>query len=378
MKIGILSFFDNGNYGSELQAYALNTYLTQFGHEVRMCRFYDKGRISRRIRLFLDKAEISVMKSINDEYRSIYRERTKNSQKQRNISPELRNVISQFSKRHLKSTNLPRSSYSEKEFDCWICGSDQIWSALRMPFQKERFLTRINPEKKIAYAVSLGLDSIPSYWKRFAQKPISQFKHLAFREQSSCNYAKNMLGVASELVADPTILVGRGFWDNAIDNEKIREIESPYCLCYFLGEISEYVKSTIKKYSRGKRIVVLPYQKDAELLGGEYYSANPLEFVNLVRKADYVFTDSFHGTVFSILYNKEFFVFKRSHLPLISQTNRITNLLDLAGINERYVGSDMPDSLPEINYSEVNIRVDNYRKTSEKFLTNALNEVSKK
>ena len=82
--------------------------------------------------------------------------------------------------------------------------------------------------------------------------------------------------------------------------------------------------------------------------------------------------------MFLHFYNKEFFVFKRSHLPLISQTNRITNLLDLAGINERYVGSDMPDSLPEINYSEVNIRVDNYRKTSEKFLTNALNEVSKK
>ena len=95
MKIGVVTFFDNGNYGSELQAYALNIYLTQLGHEVRMCRFYDKGRISHRIRLFLDKAEISVLKTINNEYRSIYRERTNNSQKQRGISPELRNVISQ-------------------------------------------------------------------------------------------------------------------------------------------------------------------------------------------------------------------------------------------------------------------------------------------
>ena len=376
MKIGVVTFFDNGNYGSELQAFALSNYLTQLGHVVWMCRFQNTGRISRRICRILDDAEIKLWMTYNAEYRNIFVERTKNAQKQRGISSELRDKLSHFSKAHLKSKILSPLLYSANEFDCWICGSDQIWSALRMPFQKERFLTRVPSDKKIAYAVSLGLDNIPSYWRMFAKTPISKFKHLSFREQVSSRYAKDILGVDSQIVVDPTLLVGRDFWDKQLLHEGEVNESSPYCVCYFLGDISQATQEIIKDIAAGRNIIVLPYKNDSDLLGGEYFAANPLEFVSLIKNADFVFTDSFHGTVFSILYNRDFLTFKRSHLPFISQTNRIGNLLEITGIDGRFVDENV-DAVnpPMVDWEFVNKSLNVHRTSSELFLMKSLKEV---
>ena len=379
MKIGVVTFFNNGNYGSELQAFAMNSILKKYGHEVCFCKFRTTNLFIKAIEKVLDRLEISLNKVFLKGYKEVYNQRTKNSMISKQASPDLFRIISQFSETNINSCYLSRKFYPVNRFDCWICGSDQIWSSLKMPFMPERFLTRVPSYKKIAYAVSLGQDTIPPYFSRLARRAIISYKYLSFREEGGRDYVKKCFGIDSTLVLDPTMLVSRESWLQEISCRLNENEKESYSVCYFLGEISEEYKAIIKKYNQGRKLVVLAYPQDADFLGGEYARVNPLEFVQLISNSCFVFTDSFHGTLFSILMNKEFLSFKRGHLPAVSQTKRVTGLLRQFDINGRYYdGSTMlSDSLENLDYNKINSLLQKRREESLQFLRDSLVGVSK-
>lgn len=149
MKIAIITFFDNGNYGSELQTLAMNDYLNAKGHVTVFCKVKSSNKIIRAIELLYDKVLLKWYKITDKEKRQYLTDRAKNLSSQRNIPPKLRQYIHSFVNSHISFGCISRLLLFRKErFDAYICGSDQIWSALKMPLLPLNFLYGIDKKKR--------------------------------------------------------------------------------------------------------------------------------------------------------------------------------------------------------------------------------------
>lgn len=377
MRIAIVTFFDNGNYGSELQAIAMNSFCEERGHRAVFLKIKSKNKFLRILELINDEVNVRSHCIINREYKRYYEDRLANLKRQENISESLRNSIRQFMKKHIEMFVVSRRIFNKaKGFDCYICGSDQIWSALKMPIRKEYFLCRIPASKKIAYAPSFGLNQLPQYFIKHVVAYINDFRYLSVREDVAKEQIKESFGREAELVLDPTMLVDRDFWNQFIAKETTCDIAEPYVLCYFLGRFSNEQLQQINRYANGKLIISLPYiDASKKFVHGKYVEATPVDFVKLIRDADFVFTDSFHGSVFSIIFNKPFVVYDRTHVLHVVQSSRICSLLKIAGIPQRFCKTvqDAERCLGEkICYKEINDRIHSKRVESISFLDNSL------
>lgn len=380
MKIGIITLFDNGNYGSELQSLAMNDFLKSKGHTPVFIKIKAKNKLLRILELIIDRIRKTFL-LIKDAELSLYnKDLQANQTKQRNISLELRKKIHVFMVSRIAMDRMSRWAFPlNRHMNAFICGSDQVWSALRIPLAPEFFLPQIQSSRKIAYAPSIGVDSIPSYFQNKAGKYIKDFKHLSVREDAAKEVLSEKFGLDAIQVLDPTMLVGKEYWDEQLENAGIQKPQFEYVFCYFLGEIPDTVLSVIKRVSTEKKIIILPYEEDSKLVvNGKYQEASPLDFVNLIKYADCVLTDSFHGSVFSVIYGKRFVVTKRTHVGRVSQTSRIKSLLRIVHQEERYcsekeeierlLSKDIDTDTAEIEISKMQV-------VSRSFLDNALQEV---
>lgn len=219
------------------------------------------------------------------------------------------------------------------EKDIVIFGSDQIWNPnWYHPFyfgNYEQIKTKL-----IAYAPSFGVSEISNN-REIIKKAISRFSSIRLREESGCHIAEKMLNKKINLVVDPTLLLDSKEWDELIEPTEMNV--KNYVLCYMLSDNFNHwnaIKSFAKK--NNKQLVIIPHD------GYSYIQSNNVvrdcsvgNFLYLIKNADYVITDSFHGSVFSIIYNKDFCVFER-HNPKdrTAQNSRIYNLLKIAKAEE--------------------------------------------
>lgn len=378
MKIGVITFFDNGNYGSELQSIALNKFCSSRGHDVTFLRIYSSCRLLRLINRSRDRISIWYNCKTDSEYRKFYLDRQKNSKSQPVISTQLAKCIHESVSKVIKSGNI--SSLHTRflsPYDCYICGSDQVWSALRLPVWKSNFLPGVSPMRKIAYAPSIGINNVPRHYIRAVAPLVRDFKFLSVREESAAKIFEECIGISPTIVVDPTILIGREAWERMLLKEQLERPKYNYIFCYFLGEIQDEQINFLNIFAGDRSVIILPYEHHSKKLQkGKYLLANQFEFINYIRFADYVFTDSFHGTVFSILFNKEFAVFQRSHVGMTKQTTRIESLLSMVNLQERFV-SDVGaiSSFRKIDYCSVNEIIMSERNKSIKYLDNALAQV---
>lgn len=378
MKIGIITFFGNGNYGSELQALAMNGFCQERGHQVTFLRIYSSNKLIRYIKRIWDRLSVLYHCKVDKEYLNVYKDRRSNVNKQADISQELRNHIQAKVNTLIKTGNI--STFRMKHhspFDCYICGSDQVWSALIQPVWAHNFLEGVSANRKIAYAPSIGVNDVPDYYIQTVAPLVRDFKFLSVREQNVADLFEKKIGVKPLVAVDPTILVGIEYWTNLLQKENLAKPNKPYIFCYFLGEINEGQVSFLNRFAGDREIIILPYEHHAiKLRKGKYVLADHLEFVNYIRYADYVFTDSFHATVFSLLFHKEFAVFQRSHVGVTKQTSRIESLLSQLHLNNRLAESpNTIDTFSTINYELVDCIVEKQRQESVRFLDNALTQI---
>lgn len=192
---------------------------------------------------------------------------------------------------------------------------------------------------------------------------------------------EDLSGRKAELVCDPTLLLNKEEWMEIQQEKPI--IDGKYILCYFLGKNIQHRKFAERlKEKTGCKIVSLnhsdEYVKYSDKFADETpYNIGPGEFVNLIRNAEYVCTDSFHGTVFSLINNVEFFTFERfsSKNSKVSTNSRIYSLLDLVGLQNRLLkGYEEIDNIinKKIDFSEVNDKIKTFRNNSKEFLKNSL------
>lgn len=377
--VGLCIVHRNHNYGSMLQSFATLVKLDELGvdYEIidyshpRTLQFYAgaAGRLANRdflyskARLFRKKAG----KKLHPDYaanEAVRGERFDRFVKER--FPRFSEPINEY--RRLRR-------YAEKFTDVLV-GSDQLWlpSGNGTNFYNLMFAPRAC--NRIAYAASFGVSSIPAHQRKETREYLNRIRHISLREESGKRIVKELTGRDVPVILDPTMVITRKQWDEAVPDKAVTDGE--YLFCYFLGNNpSHREEASALAKSLGLKIVTLrhldEYIASDEKFGDEApYDVGPEEFVNLIRHAKYVCTDSFHGSVFSILYHKQFISFNRYGDGTNSRNSRLDTLFGNIGIDRRFHGDLKSEIQRKIDYDAVDSKLEVLRMRSDRFIREAL------
>ncbi|WP_026497117.1 polysaccharide pyruvyl transferase family protein [Butyrivibrio sp. WCD3002] len=346
-KIGLAIVTYTINYGTYLQAFATQYAIRKLGYDTEIINInsvisdVSKARKKYFIGQLLNFAEVRsyfgtigsiIQKKINPSYKKYYGSREK--------------AFAKFHDEHFIIGPVCNSweglSDHCKDFDSVVVGSDQLWRPANIAgnFYTLNFVP--NDINKISYATSFGLKEIRNNQKEIARAFLSRIQYLSCREESGAEIIKNLTNRQAKVVCDPTMLLSKEDWDSLISQKQI--IDGDYILVYLVGENKEhreYIKNIAADESC-KIVGVLHgagYIKGDEKYVDEYPAeVGPFEFLNLIKYAKKVCTDSFHGCVFSIIFEKQLYVFKRfSDANKMSTNSRVTNLLDRFGLGDRLI-----------------------------------------
>lgn len=380
-KLAIVTGYHIKNYGSALQAYATQRVINDMGIENECIQYQKKNDLNQALRIFnmpLLRTKIAGIK------KKLYAKKYANTLGK---NFETRNKI--FDKFVEENFKISEKCYGYeelqnkiKEYDAVLLGSDQVWNPLN--FGSHYYTLEFVPDDipKIAYAPSFGVSKIPNSQKKQTAKYLNRIEYISVREKKGKEIIKELTGKEVPVVLDPTLLLELSQWKTVYEEEKI--VKEPYIFCYFLGanqKHREFAKRLQKQ--TGYKIVTLPYmdeivKSDFNFADEQLYEVGPSEFLNLINHAKYVCTDSFHGTVFSILHHKEFFTFNRYEESKKASTNsRLKSLLGLLEIENRLCKSDIDVEeirKEKINYDEVDKKLTSLREESMKYLKNAIEQ----
>lgn len=364
-KVALAINYDYHDYGGMLQAFATQRALAKIGVDSEAMDFnYLKPDINKRKwRYFLSNSfDITIVK---EKGRVITKKiRTRLNENLRKKLAERDAVFEAFCTKNFKVSRRFSSWQDMTEgcraYDAVIVGSDQLW--LPSNVAGDYYTLNFVPDdvRKIAYATSFGIGTVPEKMKAEYKRYLSRIDYLSARETSGQEIIKYCTGRDVPLVCDPTILLEKEDWCEIATDKKV--VEGDYIFCYFMGdnpEQREFVKRLAQ--NKGCKIVALLHldqyiASDENYVDFAPYNISPADFVNLVKNAKYVCTDSFHGTVFSIIFSKNFFTFKRFNKKESLSTNtRLLSLLNRLGLNDRlYTGEESVDgNLNVCNYERV-------------------------
>lgn len=236
------------------------------------------------------------------------------------------------------------------------------------------------PEKKVAYAASLDVTQLPNWAKKTYKKFLLQYSRISVREENAVKIINDLTKKSVAHVLDPTMLLSPEDWNSIADGRQSKqEIKGKYLLCYFVGSNPNYWQRAEELAGRlDLRIVVIPYTPESYYLPYEkLYGCGPEDFLSSIRDAEFICTDSFHATVFSINFRKKFLAMKRfEDSAEISQNSRITSLLGMLGLEDKLIGVN--DSYESANlsiedYEEVHKKLAVKRRQSQNYLMSSIN-----
>lgn len=376
-KIGLITYprIEDGK-GRFLQAYALYTAINELGYDVEIINYYpyawrNKRRLIDKIRTFLKKPDIG-------EYYFIL--------KKKYLRKRIKNIVAQSKNNYLLYINK-NINYNVNEikdhlflmenidkFDAFVCGSDQIWNPhFSCGVDPNYYLSFAPKNKRIAYAASIGTHNVSKDKLNKCVDKILEISYRSVRERSTKIMLSTKYNMKIEQVCDPTILMEKKWWDMLAGERNIKE----KYLLMFLFDNNPLPRIFAEKIAnlKGLRLICVSEEILDEKKYDMYYDMGPEYFVSLFKYAEYVITQSFHGTVLSLLFNKQFLVFDRSEkYELDGLILRISDLLETVGLNDRIVDNLTDFYLPnDINFKECNEILYNERIRSLKYLNKVLN-----
>ncbi|MCD8356575.1 MAG: polysaccharide pyruvyl transferase family protein [Clostridia bacterium] len=385
MKIATVTWITYNNYGTMLQAYALQQQLYNYGIDNTILS--DKAvlqefktehpekvklEVSQKARHLSWKSRMSNLLDHPGRISRIFLARINRREYERPYSE------SQEKCKHFKKENL-RIRFDidpaclkdlNIEFDIFIAGSDQIWAVFDSIFNPYYYLNFVT-QKKIAYAPSLATTIISEQRVDEIRLLLADFTAISVREKITADQLTNITGRKIEWVADPTLLHDKEFWSRFAEKKPIRKRK--YLLCYFLQNKDWYFKYAEKLAKElHLKIVLLPNKWD--YLSNEYVvreGIGPQEFVSMIEHADYVLTDSYHGCIFSLIFEKDFqYLLRFAEDDPDSQNIRIHSLFEFLGLNNRIVreGGNFLPSVQIDNYCEITEKLKSFRKHSQEYL----------
>ena len=341
IKVGILTWHDSTNFGSALQAYALHRYLCDQGIDATIIHYIPRWLRSDYMQM--------PWKTLS--FRKKLKRLIKNG-----ILPLYYLLPKFFHKAinpffpfyyHCRMTYACLEDTLEqtcKNFTTIVTGSDQIWnpnvldSIFLLP-------TISNDVNKISYAASIGSKEIPEDMIRLYKDSLKSFNSISVREEEGCKLLKSM-GLFSEVHIDPTMLLNATHYRSL--EKKISSINKPFAFCYFLSSDREY-KVQIQKYIQANKLEAIGISANVEDYKWmkEITQIGPPEWLWLVDNADVILTNSYHATIFSLIFHKPFFTFVRfSQNDPNCQNSRLEQLDKHFEIADYYVEEDIPNISP--------------------------------
>lgn len=385
-RIGLVSSYKVLNYGAVLQSLATLKFLQECNCNVE-CINYRKDKSVRQIIHSLPLLLISDVRQMKKEsvkqkiYTSFFSGELKKKFAIR------KGLFNSFVDKFFTQSK-PIHGYSKLKnagalFDAVIVGSDQVWHPINLGTHLNDLSWVADDIPKIAYASSFGVSNIPKIQEKATKKYLNRFKVISVRENAGAKIVKELTGKDVPVVCDPSILYGIDFWNNFAIDVPYKE---PYILCYFLGKSPEHrLLANALKAKTGAKIISLPHvssinRKDFDFGDIQNFAVGPGEFIGLIKNATYVCTDSFHATVFSILFHKKFAVCNRYKAGKSSKNSRIDTLLNITGLESRRKTSDFDNceifDIP-IDYVAVDKIMDAYRNDSVVFLKKCLEGIGR-
>lgn len=385
-KVGIVSCYFKHNYGSMLQAYATQKILDDMNIENETINIdknidFSNGKkkyyMGQVFNFQFIKSKLGMIKLKLD--KKINKNLGKNISIRDKKYEEFRKT---FRLTEPYKTYAELNEKAEKDYSSVIVGSDQLW--LPVNVVADYYTLNWVPEdvNKISFSTSFGVSIIPEKYKEAYKKFLNRINYLSTREVAGQKIIKDLIGRDATLVCDPTLLFNKVEWMSIQKEEPI--IKGKYIFCYFLGKNIEHRKFAERlKEKTGYKIVSLnhadEYVKYSDMFADEApYDVGPAEFLNMIRNAEYVCTDSFHGTVFSLINNVKFFTFRRyNSKSKVSTNSRIDSLLGIVNLKERLINGDEDvekEIEKKIDFENVNIKLEEFRNTSKEFLKNALSK----
>jgi hypothetical protein len=368
MKLAGLTWWRN-NYGSILQAYALQHELNSFPDiQYEIINQYGK-KITSADNFISKLKSLGVRKTLNRAFwkYGFKQVRSRSNAIQQFVDQNLYVSKQQFNEETIHNTN--------KIYDGFVCGSDQVWNPTLTSLSGMYWLTFADKEKlKFAYAPSIGVDYLTKEERNQIFNNLQSFKGISCREESGTNLLNTIVDGRCCTVLDPTLLVNRILWDEICSERKYPE---PYIFVYMLRGTKKQRK-LVEKYAKEKKlkIVAMPFLETEHIVWydlkfGDYkmWDADPTDFISVIKHAECVFTDSFHSSVFSCIYHIPFYFFPKIG---IAQMGRIAGLQQLLNIPSRIIFEDMSisdiDSLVEIDWEKVDVILEEKRRQSNKYI----------
>lgn len=356
-KLGILTFHRAQNYGAVLQAYALSECINKLGK-------YEAEVIDYR------------SKAIEDTYKPFHVVGNKTI---KNIiimlltaraSREKKRKFDQFRSKYLK---MSKNSYSREEmaetlkyYSTFITGSDQVFNDVCAGFDATYFLDFVNnSSKKNSYAASFGFSEIPEDKKAIYKKRLEDFNKLSVRENAAKTIVKDLLNRDAQVNIDPTFLLEKKEWEKIAVKPK----ENKYILVYLL-QPSETIFEHVRKLSEltGCKPILMHLHFFKNNGIKQITTASPEEYLGYFKYADYIVTNSFHGTAFSIIFHKKFMT--EYQTTAAARNSRQENLLRTFGLLDRVLSDQhgIDEITKEIDYTQVEELIEAERKNAIEFI----------
>ncbi len=364
MKLGIFTYHFTKNPGSILQAYALQKKLEELGYESELINYqkknWKKTKYQKVFKNIFGKFSFLVapigyfLVWYRDQKNAAFRKKYMNCTKKIEHRVELNSIKSKYDK--------------------FIVGSDQIWNYHNAKFDYTYLLDFIeNSDKKVSYAASFGVDNISKERRNAFKDSLGDYFRLSVREKAGQRIINKLIGEKPPVLLDPVMLVDKKEWSELAQPPNLPE---KYILLYLRKNEeagSQFVRQLAKNVEH-EIVQVVGFRK-RKYNFQYFHNATPREWLGLFANAEQVVTNSFHGSVFSILFEKEFYIVPHKSSP--QDTNsRLVNLAEIFSLEDRLVKDIENFKKPEpINYPEVCRELKARRKQSLAYL-NSLRETA--
>lgn len=342
-KVAILTLNGHDNYGNRLQNYALEQTIKRFDFNVESLWFETyKDKVIRVIKFPL--------------YFLLNKKR--------------RILFFKFSKKNINIKYFNKKKYLDS-YDYIIVGSDQVWNPNFDTFDDIYLLNQdfLRREKKISYAASFAVNIIDEKYENLFSKSLIDFNSISVRENSGKKIVEDLTGRNDvEVLIDPTMLLNSIEWNQV--STKPKKLKSDrYILNYFLGKLSNERKKVIEKIAKENNCEIINILDK----NSPFYQTGPSEFLYLEKNAFLICTDSFHSSVFAILFDRPFIIFDREQEEMGNMSSRLETLLSTFKLeNRKYNGREITKENLDHDYTEAYKILEKEREKSKKFLMNAL------
>lgn len=346
--VGIVTINDNDNYGNRLQNYAVQNTIKNKKYTPETIK---NDGYSNTKDLYL----LRLLKNIN--FKGTYSD-----------NPNRAKNFKEFNK-YIQFSTKKVTPYSKvNNFDYIIVGSDQVWNPMIGRLRDVDLLTFVPSKKRISFSASFAVNDIPNKLKSKVAKELSKFKAISVREDRGKEIVEELTGRKDvEVLVDPTMLLTSEEWDKVSKKPTMLKTDK-YILNYFLGELSEERKKEINRVAKENNCEVINILDK----NSPFYECGPSEFLYLEKHAFLICTDSFHSSVFAILYNKPFLVFDREQKNLVSMNSRLDTLLSKFKLENKKCNGKITKKDLTCDYKEAYKILEKERIKADKFLRKAL------